>query len=572
MVCAVPNGIAGATGTIVFPVAGQTVGGFNLTATGPSTPAASFSGTVRSTGDITVGKVKTSPAGNAVAGGQVVFTLTPQIASGDDVPTGASIVLTDTLPGTTTDFVLTAVQRNGSVAGSCNTVTAANTSRTLTCTYTGPFTIAQLNASSLVVTGTAGNNGSFSNVASIASGNTLYFDSTPSNNLATLPYTVDPGTDLQALGNFPSAAQAVGTAQTLALTHRNNGPIASPAGGLVQTIVPATFTIGLLPADCTSTTGQSLTLSPTTYSGTLVSCNIGALGVGAQTSFSIPLTMPSAPEASSFPVVVVSPPGWGDANQGNNSILLPYQITEPFADLRALKSKSPGGPQIAGTLVTTTLTVRNEAASTNAAVYGPGQPLRIVDYARPEEVNGGTVTTSPASLTAGWTCTVATGITPPGFVGDSSKTTRITCENPSPGGSLAPGANAVVSFTSTIAAVGVPIELTNRACTGSQALTGLGLADTAGPQPPDGGRIGNDCADAGSGLIATPVVGGEAQVNIVKASSVDNSTFQDLVANAPTLLGADNTLYWRMTVTTPSTSAPPITDPTIPANFPAPTV
>lgn len=546
MVCDVPDGASGDAGTLTFPVKGQSIGGFNLTATGTSSPSASFSGTVRSTGDIIVGKIKTSPAGNPVAGSAVVFTLTPQITTGDDVPGGASIVVTDNLPGTVADFNLTNVALTG-ISGSCNTTAAANASRTLTCTYNGPFTRAALNASTIKLTGTAGNNGSFTNSAAIKSGNANYFDANPNNNSASVNYVVDPGTDLEALGSFPSTAQTTGALQTLVLTHKNNGPLSSPAGGLVQTIVPATFTIGILPAGCSQTPAQSLVVGGTNYPGTLVSCVVGALAVGAQSGFSIPLTMPAAPEASSFPVVVVPPPGRADANVGNNSILLPYQISSPFADLRAQKSKTPGGPQPAGTVVTNTLTIRNDAASTSAAVYDAAHPLRIVDFARPEEVAGGVVT----AVSAGWTCTVTTGVTPPAFVGDNARTTRIACENPGPG-SLAPNAASVVSFKSTIDAVTAPVELTNRACTGSQALTALGLNDGNGPQPPDGARIGNDCADAGSGLIATPVISGKAQVSIQKESSVDGATFHDLIADAPTLAGAANTLYWRMTITTPT--------------------
>jgi uncharacterized repeat protein (TIGR01451 family) len=546
MICDVPDGAVGDSGTINFNVKGLALGGFNLTATGTSPPAATFSGTVRSTGDIIVGKVKTSPAGNPITGGTIIFTLTPKIPSGDDVPAGASIIVTDNLPGTSTDFSLSAVNFTG-LTPSCNTTVNANATRTLTCTYNGAFTIAQLNASSIILTGTPANSGSFTNTVSVATGNSNYFDADPSNNIANVSYVVDPGTDIQALGSFPAAAQIVGAAQTLVLTHKNNGPLANPANGLVETIVPVTFTIGALPGGCTQTPAQSLTVGATTFNGTLISCTISAIAVGAQQSFSIPLTMPLAPEASNFPVVVTPPAGRGDANLANNSILLPYQIVNPFADLRASKSKSPGGPQPSGTVVTSTMTVRNDPASTSAAAYDATHPLRIVDYARPEEVDAGVI----AGVTAGWICTVATGIIPPGFVGDVNKTTRITCEKAGPG-SLAVNATDTVSFTSVIALVATPIELTNRACTGSQALTALGLGDTDGPQPPDGGRTGNDCADAGTGLIATPVVAGKAQVSIVKESSVDNVTYFDLVANAPTLAGTATTLFWRITVTTPS--------------------
>ncbi|WP_394781228.1 SdrD B-like domain-containing protein [Undibacterium sp.] len=559
MVCDVPDGTAGDGGTVTFQVKGFALGGFNLNATGTSPPAATFSGTVNSTGDITVGKVKSSPAGNPIAGATTVFTLTPQIASGDDAPTGASVVVVDNLPGTAADYGLGSVSFTG-ITPSCNSASSANGSRTLTCTYAGPFTAAALNASSIILSGAPGNNGSFANTASISSANTKYFDSNTGNNTVTVNYTVDPGTDIQAQGSFPSAAQSVGTSQPLTITYKNNGPLVSISGGVVETIVPASFTIGTLPAGCTSTASQSRTVSGTTYSGTLVSCTVGAVSIAGTQSFIIPLTMPSASEASSFPVLVTPPGGMGDANLGNNSVLLPYQIVSPFADLRASKSKTPGGPQPSGTSVTSTLTITNDAASTSVATYSAGQPLRIVDFARPEEVNGGSIT----GVTAGWSCVVDTGITPPGFIGDSNRTTRITCSNAGPG-TLAVGASKSVSFTSTIATVASPIELTNRACTGSQALTALGLADAAGPQPPDGGRTGNDCADAGNGLIATPVVSGNAQVSIKKESSVDSTTYFDAVGSAPTLLGSANTLYWRMTITTPTvgTNAAQQTIPTL---------
>ncbi|GGC88706.1 SdrD B-like domain-containing protein [Undibacterium terreum] len=549
MVCDVPNGSAGASGTISFQVQGVQLGGFNLTATGTSAPAASFSGTVHSTGDIIVGKVKASPAGSPVAGASTVFTLTPQISSGDDVPAGASLTVTDNLPGTTTDYTLTNIAASG-LSASCNSVSAANSSRTLTCTYNGPFTIAAFNTSSITVTGTPGNSGSFTNTVSIASANNNYFDSNINNNTASVNYTVTPGTDIQAQGSFPSAGQVVSTSQPLSIIFKNNGPLVSPAGGIVETIVPATFTIGALPGACTQTAGQSRTVGGTTYNGTLISCTAASVAVNGSSSFSIPLTMPSAPEASSFPVIVTPSSGMGDANAGNNTLLLPYQIVNPYADLRASKSKTPGGPQAPGTSVTSTLTIQNDPASTSAAAYSPAQPLRIVDYARPEEVNGGSIT----GVTAGWTCTVTTNVVPPAFIADTNKTTRISCVN-SGTGSLAVGASVSVSFTSTIASVGSPVELTNLACTGSRALAALGLADTDGPQPPDGGRTGNDCASAGTGLIATPVVSGNAQVSIVKESSVDNATFFDAVASAPTLLGSGNTLYWRMTITTPTVAA-----------------
>lgn len=553
MTCTVPAGGTGATGTITFPIQGAVLGGFNLTAVGTG-GSASVSSTVHNTGDITVAKSKTSPAGNAVGGSPVVFQLAPNIASGgDDVPAGASVVVADNLPGTMADFNLTGVTFSGPLTPTCNAVASANANgtRKLTCTYAGAFTTAQLNASKITVTGTQGNSGDFTNTASVASGSTSYYDSNTTNNISNVAYHADPGIDVQAQGAFPAAAQAVNTPQTLTITYKNNGPTSSPAGGTVQAVVPSTFALGTLPAGCTAAPGGSLTVSGTTYAGTVVTCTTPtALANGASTQFAIPLTMPVAPEAGNFPVLVTPPPGYGDGNTGNNAVLLPYQITQPFADLSAFKGKSPGGPQVAGTDVTTTLTIKNEIGSTNDAVYDPAHPLRIVDWARPEEVAGGVV----AGVTAGWSCTATAGASPPSGV-DAANTTRVECHTTG-SGTLVRNSTTAVSFTSKIGVVAEPVALRDTTCTGGTVLSQLSLPAGDGPQPADA-YPANDCTSYNGDLVATPVVGGEAAVRIVKESSVDGTDWRDAVADAPTLAADASTLYWRITITTPSTAVNP---------------
>ena len=200
--CTVPDGGVGATGTVTLQVEGAQVGATNLTTVGAG-GSVSSPFTVRNSGDLTVGKAKTVPAGDAVAGGGVTFVLTPRIAAGgNDVPAGATIIVTDDLPGTTADFTITGRTFSG-VTPVCNTVANAQSTRKLTCTYTGAFTAAQLNASSITVTGTQGSNGNFTNTASIAGSNT-YFDRVSNNNITQVNYTALPGTDLQAQGTFPA--------------------------------------------------------------------------------------------------------------------------------------------------------------------------------------------------------------------------------------------------------------------------------------------------------------------------------------------------------------------------------
>ncbi|MDQ7968353.1 MAG: SdrD B-like domain-containing protein [Oxalicibacterium faecigallinarum] len=547
LVCPVPDGNDGASGQITFQLAGAANGGFNLQATGTSGAAAIRSGTVRSTGEISIGKTKTSPVGIPVAGQSTVFRLVPNIdPSGDAVPADATIVVTDNLPATAADFQLTSYNFSG-LTPSCTAVGAANTSRVLTCTYTGPFSIAALNGSAITLTGTSLTNGSFTNNASIAPGNNNYFDINLANNTASVDYSVDPGTDIQALGTYPSTAIVTGSNQTLTISYRNNGPLTSPAGGTVQTIIPAGFTIGTLPAACTATPASTLA----GYSGTLVTCTTDSLAAGSQANFPIPLTLPGTPTASEFPVVVTPAAGMGDANTGNNTVLLPFSVVDPYTVLSIGKTKNPGsGPIAPGASITTTLTVRNHADSPSSATYSPAQPLRVVDYARPQEVAG-----PLTGVTAGWSCSVNTGVSKPPYTNDG-RTTEIVCVT-TDSGTLAPGISRNVSFTTTSASVLTePVTLSNYACTGATALSAMGLGTADGPQPPDNNSGGaDDCATAGTGLVVTPVVVGEAQVSIRKESSVDGVTFFDATSDAPTLTSNQSTLYWRMIITTPSVAA-----------------
>ncbi len=553
--CTVPAGVATDTGTITFQVRGAALGGFNLTATATGGSNASVSSNVTSAGDLTVLKSKISPAGNPLAGQVTTFRLAPNIALGDDVPAGASIVVTDNLPGTSTDFNLTAFSTGG-LAPTCNSFATANSTRTLTCTYNGPFTVAAFNASNLNVTGTPGNLGTFTNVGSIATGNVNYFDSDSTNNLSNLNYTVDPASDLQALGSFPAGGVLTDSSQTLTLIYRNNGPLNAPAGGTISTIIPIGFVVGALPGSCLTSGSGPWTIT----------CTAGAVNNGNTQSFGIPLTMPSAPISGNFPVTVTPPSGFGDANLANNSVNVPYNVVAPSADLQAQKSKNPGGPQPEGTTVTTTLTVNNVGTSSSAASYDAAHPLRIVDYLQPEEVSGGVV----SGVSANWLCVVTPGVTPPPFV-NAAQTTQVACET-TDAGVLAIGGSRSVSFSTTLTLNGaiLPVTLPNTACTGGRALTALGLPDTSGPQPVDP-NTANDCVNDTANLVVTPVASGHAQVSLQKLSSVDNTNFFDAVGAAPTLAGDVNTLYWRMVVTTPDLVANP-TQSTIPTLHLADTV
>lgn len=576
MTCTAP---AGSSGILVFPVRGAIAGGFNLSATGTSGPAAAFSGQVRNAGDLTVAKSMTSPAsGNPLAGGLVTFQLAPEIATGgNEVPVGGSITLTDTLPGNaSTGFVLEEIAFSGPLTPSCNTVANANSTRTLTCVYSAggsAISAAQLNASRINVTGRTESHGSFVNTAQISSGNTLYIDLNAGNNTASLPYNTDPATDLavaitSTISNSSASPSPGLSSRTITLTVNNNGPMTSAAGAVVETVVPAGFTLGTLPAGCTAAAG-SLTISPPvggdtqtgSWSGTRVTCTAGALNEGQNAQFVLPITLDNVGRDGLYlPAVVTPPAGQDDGRPENNSATRRYWMAPSAADLGMGKSKSPAKVAAGGT-VTTTLRVTNHGPET--VTWDADHRLRVVDWLDPREIAGGVI----GAPTGGWSCTVTPNSPRAGY---PDLTTQVSCEH------FGPGAMAVdqyreFSFTHTVvdaATLGPdPVALQNLACTGSEVLRLLELDENDGPQPADpadsaasggigeSGLVGQDCRGVtGQG---TTILAGEARVGIVKESSVDGTNWYDNVADAPTLAAADNDLHWRMTITTASVAQNP---------------
>lgn len=564
------------SGTISFPVRGKTVGGFNLTATGTSGTPAVFSGSVRDAGDLTVGKAMVVPAsGSPLTGGNSTFRLTPNIAAGgSNVPVGGSIVITDNLPGNAaTGFVATAITPGGPLTPSCTAVATANSSRVLTCTYTAggsPITAEQLNSSWIEVSGTTRSYGSFVNTASINSDNTLYIDLAAGNNIASLNYNTEPATDLVAtitssLSNSSASPSSGLSNQTITIGVTNNGPMASAAGVMVQTIVPAGFTIGALPPGCTSVPASSLTIAPPvsggtqtgTWNGTRVSCSAGALTVGQSAPFVIPVTLDNVRRTGEYlPAVLTLPPGQDDGQPNNNSATRRYWMAPLAADLGLIKSKP--AKVAPGQTINTTLTVTNRGPETVS--WSPSQPLRVVDWLDPREITNASVT-----VTDGWVCTVTPASPRPDGV-NPGQTTQVSCELPGPG-TMSVGQSRSFSFAHTVADAATlgpnPVTLTNIACTGSEVLRLLGLNAGNGPQPADpedagatggiaeNGTNGQDCQAADS----TGTTIEDVRVGIRKESSVDGTTWHDDVAAAPTLAAADNDMHWRMTITTAAAQA-----------------
>jgi hypothetical protein len=207
---------------------------------------------VVSGGDLSIAKT-IAPGATLINGQTATFTLTPGLA-GDAVQAGAVITVTDQLPGTSAEFQLTSVSAPAPYV--CNSVAAANATRTLSCTVTGP--LASLSPITLQGRPTLTGAGGLINNASIAPDGINYIDTQPSNDTASLPFTVNPGADPRPEGSFPASA-VTGTPQTLTIRFANDGP-QTTNGGQVRTAIPAGFVIGTLPSGCVNSGAGTVTV------------------------------------------------------------------------------------------------------------------------------------------------------------------------------------------------------------------------------------------------------------------------------------------------------------------------
>ena len=528
----------GAIANFSFNVRGRALGGGNVTASfaGPPVSSAADSFFVVSGGDLTVAK-SMAPSTTLLNGQTATFTLTPAIVTGDSIPVGSGVTVTDQLPGSASEFTLTSVSAPGY---SCDSVADAQATRLLRCTASGP--LASLGPISLQGRPTlAGSGGLVNNVAIVPVGSD-YIDINPLNDSASRPFTVEPGSDPSPAGSFP-APTVVSTPHTLLARYINGGP-QTLSGGALRLGIPAGFVIGSLPPDCVNS-GPGTVNGVT---GTVLTCTTGTVAAGGEQVFAIPLITRATPGSGQFGLEVVTGPGGAlpggvtDTDTGNNLALVPFEVIAQYADLALTKNKTPG-PLPPGALMTSTINVTNTGvvAAVHTAGTGP-RPLRVVDTMSNDELY--------VSASAGWSCTDS-GV-------DSAGTgrRRVVCLRDD-AGTLAVGDSLPLALTTRISpALGAPRFLENRACTGATALSDLGLPSTAGPQPPDGNQnTGADCADAGT--VGTPVISGQAQAGVRKESSSNGSTWVDSPATPPVVPGSALSHFWRITITTPSTAVNP---------------
>ena len=422
----------------------------------------------------------------------VTYMLQP-INGGPD--TSGAVRVTDQLPPPTD---LSNVNASGT-NWVCSILNAAGPNPTARCDYTGGTLIG--NYPPITVTGRValGIAGTITNSASIQSTSAQILENNPSNDSSgNIVVNVTPGADLAATTSMSATTIIGGTAQTITLRITNNGP-ATVTGAKSVAVIPADFTIGVLPAGC-SQVGQTVT------------CTAGTLG--GQQSFVIPVTAGLTPASGTNSSTVSPPVGITDPIAGNNTNSVGYAIVAPYADLSLAKSKSPNPVSTSGGTMTSTIVVTNQGISN--ADYTPATPIKIKDSLGANEQFTGVVT-------AGWSCSPAAPASGP---------VDILCRSTGTGTLAVSSSLTLVLTTAAINVTGPPYPtLSNTACTGGSA---------GSLQTPADNNASNDCAGAGS--IATPR---RTDLTVVKEVG---PTAAGPWAKTLTVADSTNSYFYRLTI------------------------
>ncbi len=285
---------------------------------------------------------------------------------------------------------------------------------------------------------------------------------------------VQPGGNLKADKIFvgqPGAATAtlaVTASSTMRLTIASDpGGSPVPAGAKVSDDLTAMlakgFVVSAVPADCVFTTPN------------LVCTTSSSLAAGGQVNFDIgithPLTLPATP-AGINTAVVTAPTGYKETNPSDNTKPAAYKVVPAYADLEIVPFEALR-KVVLGATITRGVGVKNNGPL--PVVYGPANPLRAFGNIAPVE-NGGTgVPTCPPTLTAPWQNCSVSG-------------TRLLFDTGTNTGTLPVGSTTPpASFTSTAptAPAAAGTGPSTQVCTGQKILDTLGVATSAGANPPE---------------------------------------------------------------------------------------
>ncbi|WP_353085021.1 SdrD B-like domain-containing protein [Stenotrophomonas sp.] len=235
-------------------------------------------------------------------------------------------------------------------------------------------------------------------------------DTNTANNTSNQTTTIQAAADLELSKSAMPDPVIGGGEITYTLTVKNNGPSVTTGFRVMDTLPPNVTLVGV-----PSGADWSFSAQNGTYNGTL------AVGASASYQFRGKVNVGTGNIVNAAVVNAGSVP---DAVPDNNSAQVTTAVTAG-ADLAMSKSVSPA-PAAAGSIVTYTLTARNDGPSAATGV--------VVTDAMPEGfvITGGTAP-------AGWTCTSNAGAT------------ARTC---SLAGSFAPGAQAIITITAQVPSTG----------------------------------------------------------------------------------------------------------------------
>jgi uncharacterized repeat protein (TIGR01451 family) len=332
----------------------------------------------------------------ALVGQPLTYTLTVT-NNGPDASTGS--VVTDTLPaGVTFD----------SATAGCT-----NASGTVTCAISSLLNGGSASVN-IVVIPTA--SGALTNTA-VVDGNEN--DPNTANDSASASTTVSvPTADLGVSKSASSSTAVVGQPLTYTVTITNNGPDGS-TGSTVTDTLPAGVTFGSASAGCSE-------------AGGVVTCAIGALANGANTSVDIVVT-PDAAGTITNTVTVVGDDDDPNAANDNASVSTTVNAAGTVTDLSIDKTANAATATGSNT-ITYTITVSNNGAAVNGAA--------VTDL-------------FPAEVTAvSWTCSASSGSSCSAGAG-SGDITALSLN-------LLDGGAATIVATGTIAS-GVSGDVTNTA-------------------------------------------------------------------------------------------------------------
>lgn len=422
---------------------------------------------------------KTGPS-SASAGDIVSFALTVR----NDGPDAAvNLRLDEALPK---DFELESISGDGwsCVATTCSMASLSANDNTVV-TVTGRITA---------------NGGTVTNNANVSMSSQSVRDPKLANNASKAVVNISPAVNLRAYKTMVSAARG-GTTFTkgelvkMTLSATNTG-VMEADGVVVEDAVPAGFT--------NITAADAATREACKVTDNAIRCNAGSVGGGntsAVYAFSMNAPAEVDPDGSNTATVRNSSPTAGE----RKSATVTYTVVDDYARLTVGKVKGPSSPVKVGDLMTSTISVAYDTASTSAATG----TITVVEELSANEIYVGLVGTD-------WSCT---------GVAEGAKGGVLTCthELKSPLNKDKPNAPNLVIQTTVADVPGQDLwDVNNRACMGN----------THSPQ--DSSDVTPSCASPLPGHKGTRK---EADLSIAK--SVSTSVLEDAV----------NTLTYTLTIT-----------------------